>query len=185
MRGGWSVRGAGRSNLKAAVNAELGRKYVECTQVDEFVAVKSADIKDDIVFIAVIALVWRCDPSNKRCTGTVAKGIRLSVELEEKVSDDSCRHDMLLRVLLDGTPFCLQYHFVGVVTVRTHSISVPGSRESQARGGETGNSKMLLYHVGCKYPQPHHRNCRDASTRQVDTAISPCLCHDRHGWVET
>lgn len=40
------------------------------------------------------------------------------MELEEKVSDDSGRDDILLRLQLVGTPFCLQYRIVGVVAAR-------------------------------------------------------------------
>ena len=71
------------------------------------------------MLIAVIALIRR-DPSNERCAGTIAEGIRLSVELEKKVSDDSSRHDKIpFCMLLDGTQLCLQYHFVGIVAVKT------------------------------------------------------------------
>jgi hypothetical protein len=51
----------------------------------------------------------------------IAHGIRLSVEFKEKVSSDSGRNDILLRL---GVPFCLQYHLVGVVAV----MSLPQSQ---------------------------------------------------------
>jgi len=73
------------------------------------------------------------------------------VELEEKVSDDSGRHDILLRLLLDGTLFCLQYHIVSVVAVRTLTQSqflTPGRvKHGEERRGDSRHSLLFVENI--------------------------------------
>lgn len=139
------------------VGIKLGGKLVERTQADEFVAAKSADTKDDIVFIATIALRQRYDPTNERCAGSIAYDTRLSMELEEKVSSDSGTNGILLCLLLNGMLFCLQYHIVGAVTIRCLTQSqflYPG----RVKRGEGRDGR--LHSVLSVAPVDDHDVCR-------------------------
>jgi hypothetical protein len=66
--------------------------------------------------------------------GRIAEDIRLSVELKEKVSSDSGRHDVVLRLPLDGIPFYFKYHTVCAGVCRV--IAISRSRKGQGWGEE-------------------------------------------------
>jgi hypothetical protein len=125
---------------------------VERTRADELVAAQFANAEDDIVFVAasVGALRRRYDPTRERGAGSIADDVRLGVELEQEVSSDSGRNDILLRLLLllDGVPFCSQYPAVGAVAVR-HLTQPQFLDPGRVECGEGRRGDGLRHEVYC------------------------------------